>query len=39
MPLRLLLSGGHQQLRMRREDQMELRKTRPLYKRKEKSYH
>lgn len=38
MPLRLLLSGGHQRLCMRREDKMELRQSRPLYKRTEKSY-
>lgn len=39
MPLRLLLSGGHRRLCMRREDKMELRQSRPLYKRTEKSYH
>lgn len=39
MPLRLLLSGGHQRLCMRREDKMELRQSRPLYKRTEKSCH
>ena len=31
MPLRLLLSGGHRRLCMRREDKMELRQSRPLY--------
>lgn len=35
MPLRLLLSGGHRRLCMRREDKMELRQSRPLYKRTE----
>ena len=38
MPLRLLLSGGHQRLCMRREDKMELRQSRSLYNRTEKSY-
>ena len=38
MPLRLLLSGGHRWLCVRREDEMELRQSRPLYKRTEKSY-
>lgn len=39
MPLRLLLSGGHRRLCMRQEDKMELRQSRPLYKRTEKSCH
>ena len=39
MPLRLLLSGGHWRLCMRQEDKKKLRKSRPLYKRTEKSCH
>lgn len=38
MPLRLLLSGGHRRLCMRREDKMELWQSCPLYNRTEKSY-
>ena len=39
MPLRLLLSGGHWRLCMRREDKKKLWKSRSLYKRTEKSCH
>ena len=38
MPRRRLRSGGHRRRCLGREDKMELRQSRPLYNRTEKSY-